>query len=389
MYRSNLMQIRAYIVAALCLLSINSVAQVTGGQRTMEFLRLPNSPHISALGGFNVANADDDIALAMQNPSLMRPELHNNLGLNYNAFFSGISIANMQYGYHVPKVNTSFALGIQYLNYGNFTQTDVIGNQLGSFKANEFAITLAASREYKNRWRYGAALKWANSKLYNSSSSALLLDIGITYYDTNSLWMVGVVAKNMGVVLKKYNPNNIAEPLPFDLQIGISKRLKYVPLRLMATMHHLYEWDIRYDNPADASSNLFGGQDTTAQEKSYFSDKLFRHFVFGAELIIGKRILATVAYNHLRRSELVVEDKPGLAGFSFGLGVNLNKFQVRYARSYYHIAGAYNEFGITMSLNKLIGIGDLGDKINWSDTYPGWEFTAPKRPTPAAPSSGG
>ncbi|MEZ5018040.1 MAG: type IX secretion system protein PorQ [Flavipsychrobacter sp.] len=390
MFRSNLMQIRKYLLIILCAITGSSYAQVTGGQRTMEFLRLANSPHISALGGTNIASADDDIAFALQNPALMRPELHNNLGLNYNAFYSGISIANMQYGYHVPKINTSFALGIQYLNYGSFTQTDNIGNQYGTFKANEFAITLAASRQYKTKWRYGAALKFANSALYDKRSSALLMDIGVTYYDSNALWMVSAVAQNMGVVLSKYNPNNSSEPLPFDLQIGISKRLKYVPLRLMATIHHLYEWDIRYNNPADnTQNNLFGGQDTTATQKSYFGDKLFRHFVFGAEIIIGKRLLATVAYNHLRRGELSIEDKPGLAGFSFGLGVNLNKFQIHYARSYYHIAGAYNEFGINMSLNKIIGAGKLGEKINWSDTYPGWKYTAPPRTSPTSASSEG
>lgn len=383
MFRFNLMQIRFYLLIVLCVLASYSYAQVTGGQRTMEFLRLANSPHISALGGTNIANADNDIAFALQNPALMRPELHNNIGLNYNAYYSGISIANMQYGYHVPKINTSFALGVQYLNYGNFTQTDNIGNQLGTFKANEFALSIAASRQYKDKWRYGATLKFANSTLFDKRSSALLLDIGVTYYDTNSLWMISAVAQNMGVVLSKYNPANTAEPLPFDLQIGISKRLKYVPLRLMTTIHHLYEWNIRYDNPADvANSNLFGGQDTTTAQESHFADKLFRHFVFGAELIIAKRLTATVAYNHLRRGELAVDDKPGLAGFSFGLGVNLNKFQIHYARSYYHIAGAYNEFGINMSLNKLVGIGNFGDKINWSDTYPSWEYIAPPRANP-------
>jgi len=50
----------------------------------------------------------------------------------------------------------------------------------------------------------------------------------------------------------------------------------------------------------------------------------------------------------------------------------LNKFQVHYARTYYHIAGAYNEFGLNMSLNKLFGIGKLGDNINWTTNYPDW-----------------
>ncbi|MCB0699017.1 MAG: type IX secretion system protein PorQ [Chitinophagales bacterium] len=361
-----------------------SNAQVTGGQRAMEFLRLPNSPHISALGGFSVSNPDQDISFAMQNPSMMRPGLHNMLGLNYNFYYSGIKSSNLQYGYHVPEVNTSFAFGVQYLSYGDFVQTDVLGNQLGNFKANDYALTFAGSRRYKEKWRYGAALKWAHSGYADRKASAMLMDVGVTYMDTASLWTIAAVAKNMGFMVKKFNPAYPAEPLPFDLQIGISKRLKYVPLRLMATLHHLYQWDIRYDDPNEIDNqNIFGG-DSTTKEKSYFADKLFRHFTFGAELLIGKRLLVSASYNHQRRAELVLKEKTGLAGFAFGLGVNLNKFQVHYAYSQYHIAGGYNELGINIALNKIMGIGKTGDKIHWNATYPDWEMeTIPVTPEPA------
>lgn len=362
-------------ISLLCFIGLPAMAQVNGGQRAMEYLRLPNSPHISALGGMNVSNADKDIAFALQNPSLMRPGLHNNLGLNYNFYYSGISLANLQYGYHVPKVNTSFLLGVQYLNYGNFTQTDIVGNQLGQIKANDYAITIGASRQYLTKWRYGASLKYAQSTLSDKNAYAALADVGITYMDTANLLTIGAVAKNMGTMLKKYNPNNPAEPMPFDLQIGISKRFKYVPLRLMATAHHLYEWDIRYDNPADAeNNNLFGNTDSNAKEKTYFTDKLFRHLIFGAELLIGKRLLVSASYNHMRRSELLIKDKTGMAGFAFGLGIELNKFQIHFAQSYYHIAGPYNELGINFALNKLVGLGKTGEKIHWGATYPDWEF---------------
>jgi hypothetical protein len=377
-----------YILASICLFCFAlspAVAQVAGGQSAMEFLRLPNGPHISALGGINVSNADRDISLALQNPSLMRPGLHNTLGLNQNFYYSGISISNLQYGYHVPEIATSFVLGVQYLNYGNFVRTDNLGNQMGDFKANDYAITIGASRQYLTKWRYGAALKYAQSTLYDKNAYAALADVGITFMDTTSLITVGAVAKNMGVMLKKYNPANPGEPLPFDVQLGITKRFKYVPLRLMATAHHLYEWDIRYDNPADnQNNNLFGNTDSNARQKSYFADKLFRHFIFGAEILVGKRVLLSASYNHMHRSELVIKDKTGLAGFAYGISIDLNRFQVRYARSHYHIAGAYNELGLDISLNKLFGIGKWGDKLHWNATYTDWEYyTIPASSAPA------
>lgn len=340
----------------------------------MEFLRLSTSPRISSLGGINVAHSDRDISFVMQNPSLMRPALHNQLALSYNAYYGGSSLANLNYGYHMQKLNTSFLFGVQYLNYGSLTHTDDIGNIYGNFKAIDYALTLGASRQYGKNWRYGASVKFAQSAYYDKSQIAGLLDVGVNYYDTGSLWQVGIVAKNMGVVANRFTRENSAEPLPFDLQIGISKQMKHIPLRLMATIHHLYEWDIRYDNPADREvSTLFNTNDSATKEKSHFGDKLFRHFIFGAELTVAKRVTIGIGYNHLHRGEMVVADKPGLAGFSMGVGVDLKRFHVQYGRTYYHIAGAYNEFGIRMALNKLVGMGKKADRMHWDTYYPDWD----------------
>jgi hypothetical protein len=359
------------LLLSLCYSIAN--AQVTGGQYAFEYLALTNSPHVSALGGISVADPDNDISLALQNPSLMRPDLHNELELNYNNYYAGISIMNLQYGYYVPEITTAFALGVQYLNYGTFAQTDALGNQFGDFHANDYAISLAASRSYLERWRYGATVKWAQSSLYDQTASAALMDVGVTYVDTANLLDIGIVAKNMGVMIKRYNTTVPTEPLPFDLQMGISKKFKHLPLRLFATLNHLYEWDIRYDNPADMSStNLLGTSDSTSDKGAHFGDKLFRHVILGGELSIAKRLVLTFSYNDLRRQELVIPDRTGVTGFSFGLGINLNKFQVHYARSYYSVVGAYNEIGITMCLNKLFGIGNTGDRIHWNDVYPDW-----------------
>ncbi len=358
-----------FLCAGLAALSASVNAQVTGGQHAFEFLRLPQSPHISALGGINVSNPTFDVSLALQNPALMRPVLHNQLSLAFNNYYAGVSIANLAYGYHVPKLNTSFILGIQYINYGSFDATDNIGNVIGTFKATDFAFSVAASRAYLERWRYGGALKLAYSSLADKVAAGLLADVGITYTDTANLISAGAVAKNMGFMLQKYEGSG-TEPMPFDLQMGISKRFAHLPLRVMATVHHLYEWDVRYNNPADIeSSNLLAQPDSSESEKSYFADKLFRHVIFGAELTLGQRITLGLAYNHLHRGEMAVKDKPGLAGFSFGAGINLNKFQIHYARTYYHVAGAYNEFGLNMSLGKIMGIGKKTDDWGWNVAY--------------------
>ena len=367
------LRVTSVCFGAFLLLCNTSFAQVTGGQNAFEYLNLSNAPHVSALGGISVADPANDIALALQNPAMMRPGMHNELELVYNNFYADVNILNLQYGYHAPKINTSFFFGIQYLNYGAFQETNTLGNVIGDFRAVDYALTFGASRSYMEHWRYGADIKWANSSLYQYKGSAVLMDVGVNYYDTSSLFDIGIVAKNMGVMVKQYTPGN-TEPVPFDLQLGVSKKFKHLPLRLIATMQHLYEWDIRYDNPADlAGTNTLGTSDTVSDKGSHFGDKLFRHFIFGAELTLAKRITITASYNDLRRKEMALQTDPGLAGFSFGAGIDLNKFSIHYARSYYYVSGPYNEISITMALNKLFGLNQLGEKIHWNAEYPDWE----------------
>lgn len=357
------------ILAMAC--TTEAKAQVLGGEYTFEFLRLAQSPHIAALGGYAVSNPAPDLMLSTGNPALLRPEFHTQLGLNYNRFYAGTQTSNMLFAYHHPKLNTTFGFGIQYLNYGSFLLTDNIGNVLGNGNAADYSIQLSASRQYLERWRYGATIKLAHSKLISNSSLALVADIGVMYADTNRKLYIGAVVKNAGLQLKKYQAADGSQPLPLDLQVGITKRFKKAPFSISVLGHHLYTWDVHYNNPADKKDNilLFNDSSTTAKEKNYFAEKLFRHLAFALDINLGKRLEISVGYNHLRRGELGIDERKGMAGFSYGVGMYLNKFVIHYARSHYHLAGAYNEFGINFSLNQLFGVGPGGRKINWTEKY--------------------
>ena len=83
--------------------------------------------------------------------------------------------------------------------------------------------------------------------------------------------------------------------------------------------------------------------------------------------------MVTGSYNYMQRKEMALSTRPGLAGFAFGAGLYLNKFQVHYGRTFYHLSGAYNELSLTMNFNKLISIGKSGGKNNWNTEYPDWE----------------
>jgi hypothetical protein len=345
------------IIIILLFLGIKSQCQIVGGQQVMSFLKIPNSAHASGMGGIVVSNPSNDIMFGFSNPALLRPQFNNHLGLSQNFYIAGSKISNIAYAKYVPRLKTTFGALVTYLDYGSFNANTLTGQANGTFKAVDMALQLNASRAYLTKWHYGAALKIANSKLFYYNSLAILADAGVAYHDTANQFYFGMCAKNIGFQFKQYSTTNGNEPLPYDMQIGLSKKLLKAPIRFNIIGHHLYQWNIRYDNPADiVSTNIFG-TDTNSGTKYYFADKLFRHVNFGVDLLLGKNLEINVGYNHLRRAELALADKKGLAGFSFGLGLNFTKLQIHYAHNQYHLAGGYNEIGINFNMKETFGIG--------------------------------
>ena len=82
-------------------------------------------------------------------------------------------------------------------------------------------------------------------------------------------------------------------------------------------------------------------------------DQMMRHVSIGTTVNLGKNLEFRAGYNYRRRQELKVETKPGMVGFSWGVGLNLTKFRISYGRSIFHLAGASNHFSFSMNLDEF------------------------------------
>ncbi|WP_157307513.1 type IX secretion system protein PorQ [Chitinophaga tropicalis] len=333
----------------LCISVQTTVAQVLGGKNVFSFLDLPVSPQISALGGVNVSSQQHDIALSALNPALLRETMHQHLQVNYTGYFSDVKYAHCLFGYHLDRLNTTLAGSVQYIDYGSVTQTDAAGNIQGTFRPRDMAWQLTASRRYLERWHYGISLQFIQSAYQQYKANGLAVHFGLTYQDTSRHWQAGLVARNMGAQFRTYTAGN-QEPLPFDLQVGVSKKLNKIPLELSATLHHIYQFDIRYADPDFQEGGIITDGDTLAIGNT--TDKIFRHFVLAAQWEIGKYVQLTASYNHLRRQELGLSQQKGLSGFSGGVGVITRKLQIRYARSWYQRSEALNQLGLNVPLKE-------------------------------------
>jgi hypothetical protein len=334
-------------------------AQTLGGNTVFNFLKLPQSPQLTALGGINVSQTTNDIGLAFNNPALLKPSMHSQMSAVFNDFYSGIKAYHLSLGYHHPGLNTNFGWGLHFFDYGKTPRTDASGSMLGYFRPVDWVMQVSASRSYLEKWNYGATLKFIASDYGPYSSNGMAVDAGVLYHDSAKLFSASVLVKNMGFQLKKYEGTE-AQDLPFDLQIGITKRLAHAPFGFSFTAHHLHRFDIRYNDDDFNNENGFASSGNSVFEK------LFRHVVLAATVFPDEKLEVYMSYNYLRRQELNIGNGGnGLNGFSVGAGVILPKLQIRYARAYYQNNTAYNQFGMNMKLNEYFGLGKFGEKTGW------------------------
>lgn len=327
----------------------------TGGSSVFLFLNESPSARVTAMGGNFISVYDEDASLGYQNPSLLNASMNNRLSLNYMDYISDISRGYAGYVHTFDKLKTTFNAGIQYADYGQFNTTDEIGNITGEFSGSEYAFTIGAGREYIDRFSYGANLTFISSQFESYHSNGAALSLAGAYHDTASGFTATVMFKNVGTQFKTYTSGN-KEPLPFDIQAGISKRLAHTPFLFSLVLHDLYRWDLRYSDPnEDNQTTILIDSSQQTNEKSYFADNLFLHTIIGAEINIGKNLRISLAYNHQRRQELAVELRKGLAGFSFGAGVRINRFNISYGRAIYNIAGGVNHLSLGVNLDELFG----------------------------------
>ena len=332
---------------------ISSLSQAQiGGRGIYKFMDLPASAKQSALGGILITTRDYDVNNGYQNPALLNKEMHNHFAFNTMNYFNDIRFGYIGYGRHYDNVGT-FSAGIQSINYGNFIETDESGKETGNtFKAGEYALNLGYGRNYLPNLSIGTNLRIITSNLGDYSSVGLAADLGLCYFDTAKNLSIGFVIKNLGTQLSTYRPGN-TENLATDIQLAISKRLKYAPLRYTITLHDLQRFDLSYTDPNDPNREIDLQTGQPIVKEINIADKLARHLIVGAELLFSKNFNVRLGYDHQKRKELALSSKGSTVGFSFGFGIKIKKIDFSYASAKYHLAGSTNHFSIAANLSNF------------------------------------
>jgi hypothetical protein len=208
------------ITLVLLLVYSDGVAGNRSGAVTGQFLKLPLSARAVAMGGAQVALAEGAASIGY-NPAGMMSVTNYGVGINYTSWFAGIDYSYAGAALRLEGIGT-LGIGMVMLSTDDMkVTTNAFPEGDGrTFRASEYAISFAYSRQVTDQFVVGVSTKIINSSLFNDeySASSFAFDIG-TLYDIPVLKSrIGVSLTNIGKDLTYIKETY---SLPTALRFGI------------------------------------------------------------------------------------------------------------------------------------------------------------------------
>lgn len=340
---SKMIKKRYILMAVFAVLAF--VAKSQNGSTAYNFLNVTSSARIYGMGGVNISLIDDDINIIDQNPALLGVEMSGQAAINYMHYLGGSNFAGLRYG-HSASEHGAWAASVQYFGYGSMKEALPDGTVVGTFSPKDVAFGGSYSHDITDRLRGGISLKMLYSGYAEYTGFALATDLGVNYYDPDKDLSLSVVAANLGGQIKRFNESY--DRLPFDVRLGWSQSFGNFPIRFSVTAWNLTRWNLPYTDAGDGSS------ETSAKEVNSFTSNLFRHLVFGTDLISSPNYYVSLGYNYKQRTDMSTYQRSFISGFSLGGGISVKNFGVNVALSQPHTGGTTFMLNLTYNFNDLL-----------------------------------
>ncbi|SUZ54854.1 uncharacterized protein METZ01_LOCUS7708 [marine metagenome] len=244
-------------------------------------------------------------------------------------YIADINSSSILYSDSLKNIG-KFGIGIKYFSHGKFDGYDVLGNSTGSFNPKEFAITFTKSIKFSN-FIFGTNLKYVNSKIFDKSDNAFLIDIGVIFYPTiKKNLTIGMTISNFGFLLSKNNTY-----IPFFVQIGTTFKPEYMPIRFSFTI-----------NKSSEKNDLLNIYSTSF-------NKLLSLMNIGTEILISKNINFQLGYNYKLNKELSLTNNRNNGGISYGIEILLKRFNINYARVVMNTINTSNVISLNFNLKRI------------------------------------
>ncbi len=315
----------------------------SGGTGVFAFLDRSVFAGSSALGNTSYINPGPVGAFAVQNPLLLNDSTLFQLEMSAAALGEGIQLLQGSYGFKI-KGHPVIAAA-QTIQYGEFTATDVWGNNLGIFYAGDIALSLGTPLAEWRNWRFGMTGKLVNGTYESYQSWALAMDLqAMTRLESGI--DVAVLLKNSGRQLSTFAGTR--EALPVNLLVAFGQKLEHAPFRWVLVADQLNRPNLGYDDPNLVTVDPVTGQ-TTQGTQSLLNLGL-RHISGSLEFLPTQRLHIMAGYSFRRQFEMALADRRTSGGFTLGASVYFSKFQLHFANELRSVAGRMNTLSLNLNL---------------------------------------
>lgn len=329
--------------ALLCALAGVPAAVAQDASSAYTFLNVSSSSKIYGLGGVNISLVDDELMSTDCNPALLGPEMTGQIGLNYMHYIGGSNFAGLRYA-HSAGEHGAWSASVRYFGYGSMKETLPDGSIVGEFSPKDVAFGATYSRDIYGRWRGGITLRGLYSAYADYSAFAISTDLGVNYYDEERDLSLSMVVANLGGQVKRFNHSY--DRLPLDVRLGWSQSFGSFPVRFSVTAWNLTKWKLPYLDAGDGTSE--------PEMKDSFKSNLFRHLVFGADIIASPNYYIGIGYNYKTRTDMSTYSRSFLSGFSLCGGINVRSFAVGVAFAQPHTGATTFMLNLTCCLDDLL-----------------------------------
>ena len=312
------------------LLLVATADKVLGQIESSAFsvLQMDASARSAALGGSTAALMDSNTGVLFTNPALLRPSVDGRLEFSYLNHLSDINAGWLSYGKHIDSLAT-FAVGIRYLSFGSFDRRNEIGEKTGTFGASDVSFILGGAKSWRRSLHYGASLEVVRSTIASNAASAVMIDAGVTWDEEDSQMTYSASLHHAGFVLSSLGARN--DTIPFDLRMGMTRKLAHLPLLISLTGYRLHKVD--------------GGPD-----ESGMLSKVLHHVKLAGEFQFSRAFQIRFGYDHRRHESLKVKSRLDVAGFSTGFGMVISRIGFDYSFNSWSSLGALHRFTISTSI---------------------------------------
>jgi hypothetical protein len=292
-----------------------------GSGSTYSFLRTETGARAAALAGSFVSVTNDPNTI-FYNPAALATIEGNRGSVGFFKHLLDINGGHLSYSQEIEGAGR-FGAGIIYLNYGEFTETDEMGNELGTFGAGDLAAMVGYAGKIEENLTWGANLKFIYSAIAGAHSTAAAIDAGILFRVPEQRLALGFSVRNLGTQLSSYLDTR--EGLPVDIAAGVSIIPKGLPLLLNVNLRtRPEEWGVSGSEIVD--------------------------FTIGGEFTLSRVLQLRFGYDNAMRKDLKVGTTAGLAGFASGLGVAVGGYNVDYSITLLGAIGNFHRLTVSTSL---------------------------------------